>query len=817
MVGGACTYDRPLLGMVGTILRPTLPLHPSVFNMPVSVAYAFKRETPLTATLLACVLWTGMLDETDRCICASECPAKDLIALQEAARIRGAAKMHGQSELRQFVKGSTLDVEYTYLNAFKENSLPGVSCAVDAGTFRKALKDAYNGKLVSKDTVITIDEDKYTISIKSSLTGTGGILDGQKASFSDPVLIDGASSDAVGIDVSEWADGALALMMYHGVIESMSKLCALGKSKKLKLLKQANVKYMSETTTVVYGGGNLPQIDVNRFVDGNNKDGVVTAVYDAIKDLQGWTDLNKEVMSEKWGLVPAADIHKKGRRGAPARLGLATNLIHVELEYNRWSSTAGPNKAAVVRVINWVLATYNVQTHHKCFSFEAGFDDGCVEDIVSTIIAKELKACTDVDLDSVATCRNAAVSAAKKKLIEIKGCGLLGTVIKDGEDVCADPASASKAKADANTNAAAAVDAAIAKISTARRKDLERQLQEALALNATKAEQASKRKDKADRLISAATLTSFQVSTGGVEAALKAAIAKTTAAKAALDTTLAALNKCEVKWPSKVPYHSNCNDLAEAFYKAEQDHSVGKAARDVLQTRSDSANMSDAEKADRLAKQNLELDTLRKATTAKQKGVEKIESEIKSNACDRTVQYGATSTCAKLFDELDAKTKELAATLAKLEALSGKVEVEQKIVANTKAEQNDAEPASIVPLIIAVVATIFVCLIIMGIVVVTMGKNEVKRRESLGTAGENRQVTAFSNPMYADADGNGPSGATKENQNSAFIAPQPDQGDQGLYDEPAFGSSQDTNNGEVEGGYLDVNPETESESEDSDN
>ena len=43
--------------------------------------------------------------------------------------------------------------------------------------------------------------------------------------------------------------------------------------------------------------------------------------------------------------------------------------------------------------------------------------------------------------------------------------------------------------------------------------------------------------------------------------------------------------------------------------------------------------------------------------TAKQKGDENnIESQIKSNACDRAVQYGPTSTCAKLFDELDSKT-----------------------------------------------------------------------------------------------------------------------------------------------------------------
>ena len=649
----------------------------------------------------------GMIDDEDRCICASECPAKDLTALKEATKIRLAAKMHARSELKSLAKGSALPVEYLYVGAFEASTVPVESCTVDAGTFRASLKDMYNGQLIAKDTEIKIDMDKLTISITASLTGTGGILDDQKASFSDPIRIAadtaGGIGAAGGIDVSGRADAALAFMLYHGVLEGMNKLCAVGKNSKQALLKAAGVVYMVEATTVVYGGNNLPQIDVNRFVDANNKDGVVTAVYDAIKDMQGWTNLNRDVMYEKWRLAPAAEVHKKGRRAAPARMGLATNLVHVELEYNRWSAEGGPNEAAVERVINWVLATYDIQTHHKCFTFQAGFDDVCVEEIVSTIIAKELKACTDVDKDSVASCRKAAVKAAKQKIIAIKGCGLLGTVAspQKGETVCANLDAASKAKVAANMTAVDAVDAAIAKISATRRDFLAQQLQAALALNATKLAQANKRKEKTEKLIGAATVVAFKVPNAGVEAALKGAKEKTLNAKSALDKALDALNACEKTWPSRIPYHANCTDLANTFYRAEQNHAVAKAEQDVLQTRLDNSKLSTAEKADKINKLESELGTLKAEAIAKRGRVDKIEKNIRDNACDRSVKYGKQATCAQLFVELDAAYSELTDLLARLERLENDVKTEKTIAAKDEADAEDGG-GSLVPVIIAV-------------------------------------------------------------------------------------------------------------------
>jgi hypothetical protein len=199
-------------------------------------------------------------------------------------------------------------------------------------------------------------------------------------------------------------------------------------------------------------------MDVNRLVDDNNKEGIVTAVFDAVEAFQGWSDLNKDVLLNDWKLVGPEDRHI-GRRAAPVRSGLATTLIQVELEYTRWSTAAGINVEAVTELVNHVLATYDTAGHHACFTFEFGFDESCVIELVTNAISEELSTCTVAQAE---LCRDRAIVQATRLVIGIKGCGLLGTIENDKRLlVCADPAAEAVAEEEALAIATEAVEKAL--------------------------------------------------------------------------------------------------------------------------------------------------------------------------------------------------------------------------------------------------------------------------------------------------------------------------------------------------------------------
>ena len=753
----------------------------------------------------------GMMNDEDRCICASECPARDTTALSEANEIRASAKAHAQFKLRKLGKAqaNAADVSFLFVGAFPAGAVQVAECTVSTAAFAAALKDAYNDQLVVQDAEIVVDLERLTIAVKGSLVGSGGVLDDQKRSFPDPIRVgpgprDSNSSGVVGVDVRGRKNAVLALRVYHGVVQAMARKCGIGAGKARKILQGAGLEYTVEARATVFAGNNLPQIDVTRFTDATNKDGVVAAVFDAIKDMQGWTNLNRDVLYENWRLAAPGEVHKKARRAAPARMGLATSLVNVQLEYNMWQSSAGPNLAAVERRINWVLATYSLKTHHKCFSFQLGFDDDCVTAIVSKIISRQLQVCTDVDVDSAPSCRAPAIAAVAEKLAEIKGCGLLGTVSDaDGKEVCADAAAEQLATVAANTTAVGAVDAAIAEIQAARAAELARTRQEERALNATRTRQAGERQDATDKRVTAATLRALKVGASELEAALKAAKAREAKARAALNKAGKGLRLCAEQWPSRVPYHANCTAFADKFHRAEQDLAVAMAEVSTLEAKGESP----ADRAEKLRAVEAKLEGAVKKREEQAAAVAKIEKELEDNGCERSKTDEEDPTCANLFKDLDAARDKLSRLEKELVKLRADAAAQRAVAEAEGDDQGDGDGGGMAVVVIAVVVVMVICLGVVGVVVFVMsrGSNSAKQ-----VPDELRQTStimhAFVNPMYSNPLGSSTGGGD---------------GNADLYDEPAFANgNQPGGNGGTQasnpmymdsdviqtaaGGYLDV-------------
>jgi hypothetical protein len=476
----------------------------------------------------------GMAND-DRCICATECPAGPAAALAQANLIRDASKKHAQKMLERAASTDMedTDVEFTYRGAFPLGTV-NAGCAVNTKTMTDALNarftEWYNDKVKVKSVQgVTVNVEDGSIVIEASLEAMGGVLDGQKTSFSEPVRIgaEETNSTVVGIDAKTRTDGSLAIVVYHSLVKAMSAVstCGVGSVSAAAFLKTAGItKLKKEATVVVYAGANMAQMDVNRLVDARNKVGVVDRVYDGIMSMQGIITLDKDALFSNWKLVAP-------KRARARRAGLATKLVKVVLVYTGFVTAAGMDTSAVAGMIGALMATFEVKTHHKCFTLKGGFDDDCVEKAVAAVMAAQLKICTDADPKSVENCRSAAIAAAKKELLAIKGCGLQGTTMKGGKEVCADPAAEQKAAVAAVAAAESAGSAAVSDAVVMRKKS-------ELALNATLGALSPARQLETNQAVAAAQRAALMVE--DVEAALGEAVTKKAEFEAAVAAARAA-------------------------------------------------------------------------------------------------------------------------------------------------------------------------------------------------------------------------------------------------------------------------------------
>jgi hypothetical protein len=747
----------------------------------------------------------GVSDRDGNCVCASEC-LRDTDSLAEANNIRAAAKSWAQYASRDFEEGDSRQFDFTYARAWTTFSGMSDDCTIKASSVGANLEDeSFDQMSFDGNPEISLDYETRSVRISGRIEAFGGLLDGQRNQFTGPLVINAVEDGEVAadneVDQIKEAHSAAAARVFAAVIKTMERQCRV--DDKSTILSIIGWDYEQSATTTIYAGGNLPQIDVNRLVDDNNKEGVVTAVFEAIKDIAGWEDLEERAILEGWKLVGPEARHK-GRREAPIRHGYATNLIQVDLEYSRYGGASGLDETSVRNRINHVLATYDTTTHHRCFTFEFGFDDTCIEELVANAIGGQLGECT---VNAAEACRETATASALEIILEIRGCGLLGTITNDaGLTVCADPEAQAAAAAAAAEQATAAVEKALGVVFDQYNAAVQAAADAALLKNQTAAERAASRETEMSLALGdVVRVILFQTTAAALTDLLGLKTSEQEDADAALADAQAALDALACPDPSADTtvigggqIGAEVDEAAEAAAAAEK--AACADARDLVeasdfQSQKTAAVVAEVQTA--LTKQIAaeELQAIRdqtaaaggvvtpEAPTEEEMEAQQAKVNAAQKAADDACATGESAMCEALQAALEAAT-------AAMNAL------DDQLAASKIPPPSDGIGMSTI--IIAAVGAIIVIAIVIAIVVLGGGAAAAADPRD----GDGKAVIAFENPMYDDPSQAADLGGYAEAGND----------DQGLYDEPTFNAD----DGGEGGGYLDVEPDDDDEDEEED-
>lgn len=478
----------------------------------------------------------GLIDDEGACVCTSECPVSDNDHLYDVNMLETSADRFANEFMNDMNRDMDVPFNLEFTHAFTARSGVTKQCVrqsnkgIVARIVELVFEYTNEQMLITVDS-FRIDTVEQSIRISGNARGRGNILYEQVAKSSIPITMDGeptlatsgsgssgsGSSSGVGgeMDLRGEHSSVLAMTLYHASIAAIAKQnkCRINDFK--TLLQVAGIYKAIRETELLFVGYNLPQIVVNRLVDDNNKNGVVTAVFEALENSYGMTDVNKQAMLDSWRLIKPqkrqeltlggnsidpSRRHARDRRNDlehPLRGGLATETIMVELVYTRWNDQSGLDRKMLEQFINSVLAKYDVQSHHKCFSFATGFDDVCIDELVANAIAVQLDRCAKDDPTKASECRDEARTSAYSIIMDIKGCGLYGKTEEfDGSEGCADTTTRDRIKNAANAQVDGAVALAIKKMEDDYAQQLLDDYNAELLVNQTKAELARLRAER---------------------------------------------------------------------------------------------------------------------------------------------------------------------------------------------------------------------------------------------------------------------------------------------------------------------------------
>ena len=557
-------------------------------------------------------------------------------------------------------------------------------------------------------------------------------------------------------DITGQADAGMAVAIYGAVIDAMRSKCRVANVDDLK--EKVGIKFGDDESTIsVYAGGNLPQMVVNRLVDDNNKEKVVEKVFAAIQTTQGWSNLDLESISANWRLADPEEVHT-GNRGsgtAPARKGLATTLINVELSFSRFQSASPLNTRSIVNRINTALALYapDAVTPHMCFSFAEGYNSTCITDLVSDVIADKLGVCAE-DKSTVAKCAAAATKAARTLIIGINGCGLLGKVGKK----CADPVDQVRYTNAANATAIEAVNAAVAKIEAQHAAEVRAAYEAKVMANRAEARAASElraavaklKKDENKNIADNVDYTKTGLKDELVEAkdALKAAQTKYNAAAEAF-------NECNDPETNK-DAKADCTKLFRKATDARADKDAKEHAKNSLDELKKALALEPSKR-----KPELEalLAQLKNQSATHQSTIDSLGAIIKGegktiklNKCKSGTVYNVSGICDTALTTQDQAKLDLAASEAELEAVEILIEAYEAALEAygtatdapgagggyaSSSDDDDGSGALLIAVIIGVVLVLCV-----GVIVFVVLNQEPKHQK-----GQDMNNMAFENPV----------------------------------------------------------------------
>ena len=317
--------------------------------------------------------------------------------------------------------------------------------------------------------------------------------------------------------------------------------------------------------------------------------------------------------------------------------------------------------------------------------------------------------CASQDKGSVATCGPAALELALAKIMEVKGCGLLGSEVVKQKQQCIDPAAEARNRIQANSTATDAVNKAIGLILASHTEDLRIAYEAEVLFNKTRDEKVAKLAGDTDIAIQKATLDAGQKALAAgndekaIQALLDAAKVKKAASAAALAKALKKYEECLAS--QKADNTVDCIGMEDAYFKVLVENKVDTEVVKTYKVSLENTGLTDAEKQAKVnaAKNNVEL--LKGLKNAQAEEVEKIEKKIVSKKCNADSEDAA---CIKLLTDLTKAKLELADLIRQLDEAKKKFNNQNSAVAASESEDEGGSPIAIIA---AVAAVVVLCII----------------------------------------------------------------------------------------------------------
>ena len=678
-------------------------------------------------------------------------------------------------------------------------------------------------------------------------------------------------------DVRSDSAASFAMKVYAAVITAASAKGCIKANKAKEYIAHAGVKQTGGATggaqTVeVFGGSNLPQMDVYRFVDANNKAAVVAHLVEGFAELKTGFDKTATnqiaanfVITSPGERVAGKAAQTTAESHVEARYGYATQLARVQLGVDGWVTASGPQMAPLEAMVNGLLGTLSydaesgvIKSHHRCFAFDTGYDQACIDAIVQDAISTELEK-TECGFGEYDTCEEAARDIAYAAIIDIKQCGILGYATDEkGVRRCYDVQADKEVKDMAKTLSGAVAGQQVASLMTAHSSSMHAYSSSKEAVKSSLRVAWLDHKEERD----AKAVTDLDALVKAINAANERAAAKfeslgtnnvPPAPKPAKDDS--GSKDAPIRgWDYKALQHTNKlstdNDNNQAKLQNKQGkYTACNASRfntssfvleeidycskewDALEAARGDAYVSQHELATYLSAyvQAVGLEAIANGITKEKKaefeGLNDRLKKVVGDTSNITAYLQSEMDRHSLDSDIagceegsnDENCKLMASLLEKLAALqkSNKetIAAQEATVADGKVAASKAgappEDDNMMMIIIIAAAVLVICCLVFVAMMVLMGGGA-----GAAKGDDQRNVVAFENPMYDDP--NQQYGAQPgydqgyQQENPVFNEATPQDAGDGLYDEPEIAT------GAAGGGYLDVEPDDDEDDDEDD-
>merc|ERR1719183_238686 len=320
------------------------------------------------------------------CMCVSQCPANNTMAaaIEQANTIRDAARRIAAARASEGNDNAEFEFTFSGVGDTEQSGfnidLSGCSGTTSLSNFNAELGSQLpGGASVSGGRIAYNGKD---IVVSGTLSASASVVSWSRTGDVNlPIFAEDTPRPS-----EEWG-----LRFYYAVwdatLKQMVADSCIRESSVTGYRQRAGLKMQQEST--IFVGETMPQMDLYRLVDKNNKDGFSSAVHAGLQGYGGMTNLDQgsiraglEISSlEEQALANAETNFGRSRR---ASYGPGEKLIRLELMYDSYGGPIRGGSPAAHEIQAQVADTaagYSITLDSSvtCFTLEAGFDVECLK------------------------------------------------------------------------------------------------------------------------------------------------------------------------------------------------------------------------------------------------------------------------------------------------------------------------------------------------------------------------------------------------------------------------------------------------------